>query len=111
MLLVAPPGSPGLLAVLAWTVAGTGMGLAMPSTGVLTLQLSPVAEQGNSSAALQLADMMMSGLCVSAAGVLFAWLSPVVGASGAFMALFGTMGLVTLGGAVLAPRVRVLTEG
>jgi MFS family permease len=111
MVVVAVHAVPGLLAVAAWTVAGTGMGLAMPSTGVLTLQLSPAAEQGNSSAALQLADMMMSGLCVSAAGVLFAWLSPVTGRSGAFMALFATMALVTLCGAVLAPRVRVLTVG
>jgi MFS family permease len=109
MVVTALPGVPGLLAVAAWAVAGTGMGLAMPSTSVLTLQLTPEVEQGNSSAALQLAEMMMSGLCVSVAGVLFAWLSPVTGPSGALAGLFGAMALVTLCGAVLAPRVRVLT--
>jgi MFS family permease len=111
MVVVALHAAPGPLAVAAWTVAGTGMGLGMPATSELTLRLSPVAEQGASAAALQLADLMMSGLCVSAAGVLFAWLAPVLAASGALMALFAAMSAVTLGGAVLAPRAQILTSG
>jgi hypothetical protein len=41
--------------------------------------------------------------------VLFAWLAPVLAASGALMALFAAMAVVTLGGAVLAPRAQIIT--
>jgi MFS family permease len=55
-----------------WAVAGLGMGLGMPSVGVLLLDQSPEHRRGADSAALQIADVTASALCVGLAGVLVA---------------------------------------
>jgi MFS family permease len=56
-----------------WMLAGAGMGLAMPAVSVLTLGLSPVAEQGVNSAALQVTDVVGSVLGIAAgASIIFA---------------------------------------
>ncbi|MGI8695541.1 MAG: MFS transporter, partial [Mycobacteriales bacterium] len=47
------PGAPGWLAYPAWLVAGSGMGLAYPSTSVFVLQLSAIDQRGRNGAALQ----------------------------------------------------------
>ncbi|HVY09329.1 MAG TPA: MFS transporter [Mycobacteriales bacterium] len=57
LLLVAQPSTSLWLAIPIWTVAGTGIGLVMPIVSVLVLELSPAAEQGANSAAIQLADI------------------------------------------------------
>jgi MFS family permease len=49
-----------------WALAGSGMGLAMPTVSVLTLRLSPAEEQGANSAALQLTDVIGSVLAIAA---------------------------------------------
>lgn len=69
---VAVPGLGGWPAYLSWFVAGVGMGLAMPSVGVLLLDLSPEAERGANSAALQISDVTGSALCIGLSGVLVA---------------------------------------
>jgi MFS family permease len=69
---VAVPGFGGWPAYLSWFVAGVGMGLAMPSVGVLLLDLSPEAERGANSAALQISDVTGSALCIGLSGVLVA---------------------------------------
>lgn len=56
------------LAVPIWTVAGAGMGLAITLVAVLVLELSPEAEQGANSAALQISDMTGSIIGIAAAG-------------------------------------------
>ncbi|SDE20403.1 Predicted arabinose efflux permease, MFS family [Blastococcus fimeti] len=68
----AVPSSGGWPAYLSWFVAGVGMGLAMPSVGVLLLDQSPEAERGAISAALQISDVTASALCVGLSGVLVA---------------------------------------
>lgn len=62
----------GWPAYLTWAVAGVGMGLGMPSVGVLLLDQSPEAERGANSAALQISDVTASALCVGLSGVLVA---------------------------------------
>ena len=69
---IAIPGLGGWPAYLTWAVAGVGMGLGMPSVGVLLLDQSPEAERGANSAALQISDVTASALCVGLAGVLVA---------------------------------------
>jgi MFS family permease len=69
---VAVPGLGGWPAYLSWFVAGVGMGLSMPSVGVLLLDLSPEAERGANSAALQISDVTGSALCIGLSGVLVA---------------------------------------
>ena len=61
----------GLVGVAA-ALCGTGMGLAMSSTSVLSLSLSPVVEHGRTSSSLQLADVLGSVMGIAAAGSVFA---------------------------------------
>lgn len=68
----AVPALGGWPAYLTWGLAGVGMGLGMPSVGVLLLDQSPEAERGSNSAALQISDVTASALCVGLAGVLVA---------------------------------------
>ncbi|MGY1702067.1 MFS transporter [Geodermatophilus sp. SYSU D00766] len=68
----AVPALGGWPAYLTWALAGVGMGLGMPSVGVLLLDQSPEAERGANSAALQISDVTASALCVGLSGVLVA---------------------------------------
>jgi predicted MFS family arabinose efflux permease len=70
LLVVATPATSLWLAVPAWLIAGTGMGLAMPIISVLTIELSPAADQGANSAALQVSDMTGDILGIAAAGAI-----------------------------------------
>lgn len=51
MLLIVIPGGAGWVAYPIWSVAGLGMGLAMPSVGVLLLEKSPPEQRGANFAA------------------------------------------------------------
>jgi predicted MFS family arabinose efflux permease len=61
---------PYWLVLPAWMAAGAGMGMAMPSTSVRLLELSPPADRGFNSAALQIWDLLMSAACIGFGGVL-----------------------------------------
>lgn len=65
-------GVAGLLLVIGWALAGFGIGLAFPMLSVLTLKLSPPAEQGRNASALQLSDALCSSVALAAAGLVFA---------------------------------------
>jgi MFS family permease len=84
--LAALPSLGGWPAYPFWALAGLGMGLGMPSVGVLLLDQSPEHRRGADSASLQIADVTMSALCIGLAGVLVA---------------AATAGLVSLPGAVI----------
>jgi hypothetical protein len=58
------------LAVPIWSLAGAGMGLAMPTISVLLLDLSAAESQGANSAALQISDMSGSIVGIAVAGAL-----------------------------------------
>jgi MFS family permease len=70
--LAAVPAFGGWPAYLSWAVAGLGMGLGMPSVGVLLLDQSTERDRGANSAALQISDVTMAALCIGLAGVLIA---------------------------------------
>jgi MFS family permease len=57
---------------LATALSGLGMGLAMSSTSVLSLALSPVRDHGRTSSSLQVCDVLGSVMGISAAGAVFA---------------------------------------
>jgi hypothetical protein len=57
---------------LATALAGLGMGLAMSSTSVLSLDLSAVCDHGRISSSLQVSDVLGSVMGISAAGAVFA---------------------------------------
>ena len=63
---------PPWLAVVSWAIGAAGMGFAFPSLSVLTLRLSPPADQGANSAALQVSDSMGSVVLLAAAGTVHA---------------------------------------
>jgi MFS family permease len=69
---VSLPATPAWLAYPVWCLAGIGAGLTMPSTSVLLLAMTPPAERGVNSAALQIADAVSSALCIGIGGVLVA---------------------------------------
>ncbi|MEU9791241.1 MFS transporter [Streptomyces sparsogenes] len=84
-------GAPGWPVYLLWIVGGLGMGVSVPTTGVLVLEQSAEDETGANSSALQISDVTAAGLGTSLAGVL-------VGATEAghlgFGAGMGALGLV-----------------
>jgi len=106
--LLAVPGLPGWVALPGWTLAGAGMGLAMPAISVLLLELSPNAEQGRNAAALQVSDVLGGVLGVGVAGVLVATLREQdFGLT--VVAVDLTMAALALVGALTAGRSRALT--
>jgi len=66
------PGIPLWSALAGWTLTGLGMGLIYPSLSVLTLSLSPPAEQGANTSALQLSEALAVATTLAISGSLFA---------------------------------------
>ena len=91
--LAAVPRLGGWSSYASWAVAGLGMGLGMPSLGVLLLDQSPEHRRGADSAALQIADVTASALTVGAAGVLVA--AATAGVLSIPTAVLGSIGLFT----------------
>lgn len=95
------------VAAIGWSVGGLGMGLAMSSTSVAVLDLSPRHEQGFNSAALQISDALGTTTFVGVGGAVFAALhTPGQGDGGAFVLIYLLMASVALAGVVVAPRIR-----
>jgi MFS family permease len=69
---IAQFGWPYYLVGAATALSGLGMGLAMSSTSVLSLALSPVREHGRASSSLQVSDVLGSVMGISVAGAVFA---------------------------------------
>ncbi|SFL50596.1 MFS transporter [Geodermatophilus ruber] len=103
--LVAVPGVGGWPAYLTWAVAGLGMGLGMPSVGVLLLEQSPEHRRGADSAAFQIADVTGSALCVGLVGVLVAAATAaLLPLSVAVVVAAVVLTALAVLGAVVAPR-------
>ncbi|HEV2088839.1 MAG TPA: hypothetical protein VGR21_11050, partial [Cryptosporangiaceae bacterium] len=84
-----------------------GMGLTMPSVGVLVLSLSPVSERGRNSAALQISDVLASAVCIGLGGVLVAAaVGGAFGLSEAVAAVDLAMAALAVLGVAVAGRVR-----
>jgi MFS family permease len=99
------PGVGGWPAYLSWAVAGLGMGLGMPSVGVLLLDQSPEDRRGADSAAFQIADVTGSALCVGAVGVLVAAATAgLLSLSAAVLVAIAVLTSLALLGAGVAPR-------
>lgn len=80
------------------------MGLGMPSLSVLLLRLSPVAERGFNTSAMQLGDWITSALTIGAGGVLLGVLGGAREPSAAVAVLAVTLATVSVLGVVLAAR-------
>jgi len=87
-----------------WIVAGFGMGLAIPSVSVRLLELSPPADRGYNSAALQIWDMLLSAACIGFGGVLLVTVASAGAPTPAVVLLNLLMAGLALVGALLAGR-------
>lgn len=113
-------GVPVAIVAVAWTVGGFGMGLNISSGGVLLLKLSRPEEAGTNSASLQMSDALGNVTFVGLGGALFvafgggsiATHAPTLTDAGtashpaAFVAVFATMTIVALAGAMVTRRLR-----
>jgi MFS family permease len=103
--LVAVPGVGGWPAYGTWAVAGLGMGLGMPSVGVLLFEHSPEHRRGADSAALQIADVTTAALCVGGVGVLVgAATQGSLSLATAVLVAVALLTAVSTTGALVAPR-------
>lgn len=66
------PATPLWFALAGWSLTGFGMGLIYPSLSVLTLSLSPTAQQGANTSALQLSEALGVATTLAISGSLFA---------------------------------------
>lgn len=98
---------PVLVGVLGWGFSGFGMGLIYSSLSLLTLQLSPPAEQGKNSSALQVAEALMVSVVLALTGTAFAALDARdAGVTGYLVCFVVSWGLA-LTAVALSQRVRV----
>ncbi|ATL28098.1 MFS transporter [Streptomyces formicae] len=107
---------------VAWGFGCFGMGMVIASTSVLLLRLSPPADAGSNSAALQISDGLSNVLLLAVGGAAFAALGGgTVGAAhgasdvsashpGAFVAVFLPMAAVALAGAWIGTRLKERTD-
>jgi MFS family permease len=101
--------APYWLVLPVWAIAAAGMGLGMPSIAVRLLELSPPAERGFNSAALQIWDMLLSAACIGFGGVLLAMIASTAAPAPAVVTLDPLMAAVALLGAFLASRTNPRT--
>ncbi len=98
------PAVPIGVAIAGWALTGLGMGMLYASLSVLTLALSPVAEQGANTSALQLSESITVASALAIGGSLFAALldrsTPL-----AYLANFGLAVLLAALGCVIVGRI------
>jgi MFS family permease len=91
------PQVPVPVAIAGWALTGLGMDLLYASLSVLTLALSPPAQQGTNTSALQLCEAVMVASALAVGGSLFAALL-AHSAQAAYLANFGlALGMAALG--------------
>ncbi len=88
-----------------WIIAGVGIGIAYPTLSVLTLQLSPPAEEGRNTSALQVNDALLQSITLALSGTVFAALVSTSHLA-PYLAGFAIAASVAALGAALATRVR-----
>jgi MFS family permease len=98
------PGVPLWLALAGWTLTGLGMGLIYPSLSLLTLSLSPPAQQGANTSALQLSEALGVATTLAVSGSLFALLLNTDVVLG-YLLIFAIMLLLAAASVVVARRV------
>lgn len=100
------PSFPVALSLLGWGAAGLGMGLSYPTLSLLTLRLSPPAEQGANSSALQVNESLATSIVLAASGPVFAALVLTGSTTAAYLTCFGVSTLLALAAVVVAGRIR-----
>jgi MFS family permease len=99
------PAVPAAVAIGGWTATGLGMGLIYPTLSVLTLTLSPPAQQGANSSALQLSEAIAVASTLAVGGSLFAALL-ARSVTAAYLSTFAVAALLALLGLAIAGRTQ-----
>jgi MFS family permease len=68
MIFMLQPGVPVAVGLAAWTVAGLGMGLAYAPTSLMMLRMAPPGREGQTSASLNLADVLGTAIGIGVGG-------------------------------------------
>jgi MFS family permease len=105
------PGSPVLIAPLAWGISGLGMGLAYSTLSLVVLETAPTDQVGSASASLQLSSVLGSALGTGIGGVIIAFAvaargSPVSGIIVVDILVIAVIGLAILAALGLPGRPR-----
>ncbi|PPV05092.1 MFS transporter [Xanthomonas bromi] len=98
------PAIPVPLAIAGWALTGLGMGLLYPSLSVVMLSLSPPAQQGANSSALQLSEAIAVAAMLALAGAVFAALLTSA-TSAAYLSVFGLAWLLAVASSFVARRI------
>lgn len=99
------PGVPAALGVLAWGIAGGGMGLAYAPLSVTTLDRAEPGEVGKATSALQLCDVLGQALGTGGAGALVAATAAGLGGRVGVGLAFGLGAVVGVSALVIARRL------
>ena len=106
MLTVLVPAIPGWVGLIAWGVAGFGMGLAFSPLAHVAMELADRGKEGKATTALQLSDTLGAALGIGVAGVLVSTVGALTDSEVTGLVLtFGMATAVALIGAVLGTRV------
>jgi len=106
MVTVLIPAIPGWVGLLAWGVAGFGMGLAFSPLAHVAMELADKGKEGKATTALQLSDTLGAALGIGVAGVLVSTVGALTDSEVTGLVLtFGMATFVALLGAVLGTRV------
>ncbi|MDO4887924.1 MAG: MFS transporter [Actinomycetaceae bacterium] len=92
------------LTVVGWSFAGLGAGLIFPAMSVLALSMTPRAQHGATSSAIQLSDTLGAAFCVAIAGIVFALAQP--GQEVAFASTLGVLTCLAVLAVVVSRRVQ-----
>jgi MFS family permease len=90
-----------LLAPIAWGIGGLGWGLAYTTLSLVVLEMGPVGREGNSTSALQVANVLGSALGTGLGGVIIAYTNAAnqnlaVGISVQSLLMISVIGIATL---------------
>ncbi len=99
------------LVMIAWIIAGFGMGLQNPSTSLAVMQLSDDAELGRNTSSLQVGESLGSSLFTGLAGAWFAHFHLSAELPFTFGGLMVMMVLVGLVAVLLAYRIGPVANG
>ncbi|MFT3861749.1 MFS transporter [Micropruina sp.] len=99
------------LVVIAWVIAGFGMGLQNPSTSLAVMQLSDDDELGRNTSSLQVGESLGSSLFTGLAGAWFAHFHETAALPFTFGGLMVMMVLVGLVSVLMAYRIGPVPSG
>jgi MFS family permease len=99
-----PPVPPGL-GILAWAVAGAGMGVAYSPLSLTTLDLAPVGEEGRATSGLQLCDVLGQAIGTGVAGAIVAGTAGGLGHRAGVALAFSFTLVVAIAALVVAVRI------